>query len=111
MKLRKAVLGILASMPFGIVSFAAKASLQDGLDQEAVGTLRKSIDQKRHLIFEMGSTVSSIGEARERYNGQTDVKPSVEKDADFWSLVNEMETKGMLQRHGEYLLARAPSQW
>lgn len=106
MFIRTSFLRLLALMPFGIIAFAAKAAVQDSIDQKLVDNVRSSMQPDRNLIFERGIMWTTIDDARARFMSQ-----KVEStEEDFLNLVQEMAEKGMLQEKGEFLLAKAPSQ-
>lgn len=106
-KIRLYLLTLIAWLPLGAVTFAAKAAVQDASDEKAMEQLRKAINLRRQLLFADGSTVSSISESMERFKAASSKPDGLTQD--FWKLVEEFENKGMLKRHGEYLMAKAPS--
>jgi hypothetical protein len=104
---RKIILRLLSVLPFGLVSFAAKAALQDVVDQGSLKSMELKLQRRRLMIMEEGASSASIGEAMARFKSR---KAGNLNDAEFWKLVDDLEEKGLLQRHGEYLVAAGESQ-
>lgn len=82
MKIRRLILSVLASLPLGTISFAARSASQDAMDKNQGHAFQKTLQTKRAKA------------------GQPDT---------FWQAADKMEQKGLINHPDAIAVPRTPS--